>query len=435
MILAAPAPDLRSLVTSYTGYRIRGAPAGVHRGLPSRSLTVVLTIEGTVDIGGARRARGYGSYRALASGLHDDVVLIEHDGNQNGLQADLTPLGARALLGLPAGALAGSDRRPRRPARPCRRRTHRSAAGGTDLARAVRAPRLGVVPRRQSHRRPGGAGMGMAPAHRQRRRPTHRRARHRGGLEPTTPRPPVPARVRTQPETRGAGDPVRIRPSAACRIPALPGSPTSRPAVVTTIRHTSIGTGARSPACLPPRGSATSFHSSKTAPPTSGEADRMSETETEATPSGRPPAPTVWPGLSYVNVPDAIRFLVDAFGFVERSWCPENRRGRRRTCGARVARGRRRDARQRGRVRDEFSQRADRCRVGVRGDRFAGPGGGAGDGRGRGDRTSAPRRGLRFHAVSSPATPKATSGASARTAAPDRGPSRTTGGAPTAQGL
>jgi AraC-like DNA-binding protein len=108
MILAAPAPDLRSLITGYTGYRIQGEPAGVHRGLPSRSLTVVLTIEGTVDIGGARRARGYGSYRALASGLHDEVVLIEHDGNQYGLQADLTPLGARALLGLPAGALAGA---------------------------------------------------------------------------------------------------------------------------------------------------------------------------------------------------------------------------------------------------------------------------------------------------------------------------------------
>jgi AraC-like DNA-binding protein len=108
MILAAPAPDLRSLIAGYTGYRIQGEPAGVHRGLPSRSLTVVLTIEGTVDIGGARRARGYGSYRALASGLHDEVVLIEHDGNQYGLQADLTPLGARALLGLPAGALAGA---------------------------------------------------------------------------------------------------------------------------------------------------------------------------------------------------------------------------------------------------------------------------------------------------------------------------------------
>ena len=108
MILAAPAPDLRSLITGYTGYRIQGEPAGVHRGLPSRSLTVVLTIEGTVDIGGARRARGYGSYRALASGLHDEVVLIEHDGNQYGLQADLTPLGARALLGLPAGAVAGA---------------------------------------------------------------------------------------------------------------------------------------------------------------------------------------------------------------------------------------------------------------------------------------------------------------------------------------
>ncbi len=29
------------------------------------------------------------------------------------------------------------------------------------------------------------------------------------------------------------------------------------------------------------------------------------------------PAPTIWPGLSYVDAPAAIRFLVEAFGFTE----------------------------------------------------------------------------------------------------------------------
>ena len=29
------------------------------------------------------------------------------------------------------------------------------------------------------------------------------------------------------------------------------------------------------------------------------------------------PAPTIWPGLTYANAPAAIRFLVEAFGFVE----------------------------------------------------------------------------------------------------------------------
>jgi uncharacterized glyoxalase superfamily protein PhnB len=37
------------------------------------------------------------------------------------------------------------------------------------------------------------------------------------------------------------------------------------------------------------------------------------------------PAPTVWPGFTYVDAPAAIRFLVDAFGFVETLVIPGER--------------------------------------------------------------------------------------------------------------
>jgi AraC-like DNA-binding protein len=48
-------------------------------------------------------------YDALVGGLHAVPVNIVHSGYQSGIQLSLTPLGARALLGVPAGALAGLD--------------------------------------------------------------------------------------------------------------------------------------------------------------------------------------------------------------------------------------------------------------------------------------------------------------------------------------
>ncbi|MGH3205291.1 MAG: helix-turn-helix domain-containing protein, partial [Streptosporangiaceae bacterium] len=50
-----------------------------------------------------------GDFGALLGGLHSAPALISHDGAQSGIQVALRPLGARALLGLPAGELAGLD--------------------------------------------------------------------------------------------------------------------------------------------------------------------------------------------------------------------------------------------------------------------------------------------------------------------------------------
>ena len=50
-----------------------------------------------------------GDYVTLAGGLHTTPALISHPGRQSGIQLALSPLGARALLGCPAGELAGID--------------------------------------------------------------------------------------------------------------------------------------------------------------------------------------------------------------------------------------------------------------------------------------------------------------------------------------
>lgn len=46
-----------------------------------------------------------GRFDSFAGGLHDGPTLVENPGRARGVQVDLTPLGARALLGLPLAEL------------------------------------------------------------------------------------------------------------------------------------------------------------------------------------------------------------------------------------------------------------------------------------------------------------------------------------------
>ncbi|MGN6330405.1 MAG: helix-turn-helix domain-containing protein [Motilibacteraceae bacterium] len=100
-----PHPVLRPYVSDYVTYRHRSAP-GIHHGLPSGTLTLVLSFDDPVDLAWADRPQERARLWSMVSGLHTQPAHIHHDGRQHGIQLGLTPLGARALLGLPAGALA-----------------------------------------------------------------------------------------------------------------------------------------------------------------------------------------------------------------------------------------------------------------------------------------------------------------------------------------
>src|SRR5580693_5889087 len=105
-----PADPLRPFVAYYTGYRQRGVPPALHRGLPSPFLTLIFTLdEPVVLLAHPDPRQPPGAFGALLGGLHCAPALITHDGAQSGIQLALRPLGARALLGLPAGELAGLD--------------------------------------------------------------------------------------------------------------------------------------------------------------------------------------------------------------------------------------------------------------------------------------------------------------------------------------
>ena len=105
-----PAGPLRPYVAHYTGYRQRGVPPGRHRGLPSPFLTLIFTLdEPLVILAHPDPRQPPGDFGALLGGLHSAPALITHDGAQSGIQVALRPLGARSLLGLPAGELAEID--------------------------------------------------------------------------------------------------------------------------------------------------------------------------------------------------------------------------------------------------------------------------------------------------------------------------------------
>ncbi|RJK96161.1 AraC family transcriptional regulator [Vallicoccus soli] len=104
-----PAP-LRHLAGAASGWREAGGGPGRHRGLPSPALTVILTLDEPLHLAEHPDPRDPpGAYEGLLGGLHTRPALVVHDGRQSGVQLELDPLGARAVLGLPAGALAGRD--------------------------------------------------------------------------------------------------------------------------------------------------------------------------------------------------------------------------------------------------------------------------------------------------------------------------------------
>ncbi|WP_372670745.1 helix-turn-helix domain-containing protein [Amycolatopsis kentuckyensis] len=95
-----PHPVVRPLVTRYVGYAQSEVTLPVHRGLPSRHVTLVISLAGPV------RMAGY-SLQALVGGLHTSAVLIRQDRVQEGLQLELDPLGVRTLFGVTAAELSG----------------------------------------------------------------------------------------------------------------------------------------------------------------------------------------------------------------------------------------------------------------------------------------------------------------------------------------
>ena len=83
-----------------------GFPPGMHRGLPSRHLTFIVSVGPGIDVvAQTDAAQVPASYRCVLSGLAATPAMISHVGHQEGVAIELTPLGCRTLFGMPSRAL------------------------------------------------------------------------------------------------------------------------------------------------------------------------------------------------------------------------------------------------------------------------------------------------------------------------------------------
>lgn len=96
-----PAPALRPFITQYAGFRVSGLPVGVHFGLPSSEVDLIISLGRPIEVVQMPNSmRTPSALTALVSGLQDAPAIVRQDGNAFGLHIFIKPLGVRAILGV-----------------------------------------------------------------------------------------------------------------------------------------------------------------------------------------------------------------------------------------------------------------------------------------------------------------------------------------------
>ncbi len=89
-------------------YAMPAFPGGLHQGLASPWLTLVISLAGPVAVDMPDRSGSvrHTEFNALVGGLCPAAVQLPMVGEQRGIQIDISPLEVRRILGLPAGEIA-----------------------------------------------------------------------------------------------------------------------------------------------------------------------------------------------------------------------------------------------------------------------------------------------------------------------------------------
>ncbi|MEU0464555.1 AraC family transcriptional regulator [Amycolatopsis sp. NPDC006131] len=104
----APHPQLRPAITRYIGYTQHGVTLGTHRGLPSRHVTLVISLAEPIRFTGMPRPdQSPGRFTAAVGGMHTAPALIAQDTFQSGIHVEIDPLAVPALFHVSAADLSG----------------------------------------------------------------------------------------------------------------------------------------------------------------------------------------------------------------------------------------------------------------------------------------------------------------------------------------
>jgi AraC-like DNA-binding protein len=105
---AAGIPDarLRPLVRGYSGYVERTDGPLRRKELPSGDVVLIISFGPSLRLLDPVDPARAGSRTSFVAGLRETVALTEHDGQQHGVEVNLSPLAAGMLLGVPMGEVA-----------------------------------------------------------------------------------------------------------------------------------------------------------------------------------------------------------------------------------------------------------------------------------------------------------------------------------------
>ncbi|RZT16033.1 AraC-like DNA-binding protein [Mycobacterium sp. BK558] len=104
--VGTPDPSLRSVVLRYEGFTTQGAGPVVFRETACTFVPVIIDLDAGWTVAHRDHVGPPLRLRSFVAGLTDAPVLVGHAGSARCLQIDLTPLGARSILGLPLSELA-----------------------------------------------------------------------------------------------------------------------------------------------------------------------------------------------------------------------------------------------------------------------------------------------------------------------------------------
>jgi AraC-like DNA-binding protein len=106
MFDASPSAWLRRYVHRYTAFTEPATRAAFRRQVPRTEIVMIFSLGDEFLVRDPRTAGGGTMLRSFVAGLHDSYVLVSNTGGSHGIQVDLTPVGARMLLGVPMHEVA-----------------------------------------------------------------------------------------------------------------------------------------------------------------------------------------------------------------------------------------------------------------------------------------------------------------------------------------
>jgi AraC-like DNA-binding protein len=107
-VTGTPHPSLRDVVLRYEGYEERTAGPVMFRELPCTFVPVIIDLDAGWSVAHRQHTMPL-QLGSFVAGVTEGPVLVRHDGSARCLQIDLTPLGARRLVGLPMNELANQS--------------------------------------------------------------------------------------------------------------------------------------------------------------------------------------------------------------------------------------------------------------------------------------------------------------------------------------